>query len=81
MKTIAATEANRRFSAILKAVRAGETVTVTSHGQPVATIAPPDRRLAELEEARRRLFARLDSQPARNLGRMTRDEIYDADAE
>jgi prevent-host-death family protein len=40
MKTVTAAEANRRFSKILREVRAGETVLVTSHGEPVATIAP-----------------------------------------
>jgi prevent-host-death family protein len=40
MKTVSAAEANRQFSRILREVRAGETVLVTSRGEPVAKIVP-----------------------------------------
>ncbi len=45
MKTVSAAEANRHFSKILRDVRAGETVIVTSRGEPVAQIrsAEPHR--------------------------------------
>ena len=39
-------EANQRFSKAMKAVRAGEEVTLTERGKPVAVIAPlrrPDK--------------------------------------
>eukprot|EP01037_Dinobryon_pediforme_P022129 gene22129-23184_t len=42
MKTVSAAEANRQFSKLLREVAAGETIEITSHGQPVAKISPPD---------------------------------------
>lgn len=44
MRTISATEASRRFSDMLDAVAAGETVTVTRGGQPIAEISPARHR-------------------------------------
>lgn len=38
MKTIPTTEAKARLNALLAEVAAGETVTITSHGQPVAVL-------------------------------------------
>lgn len=43
MRTINATEASRRFSDLLDAVEAGETVTVTRGNRPVAEIRPARR--------------------------------------
>ena len=39
-QTISAADANRRFSELLRTVRAGKTVVVTSHGKPVAQLIP-----------------------------------------
>lgn len=81
MKTITASEANRNFSKLLGEVERGETVTITSHGTPVARMVPANDEAAEetkrMDAARDRLLARLRSQPARNLGSWTRDELYD----
>jgi prevent-host-death family protein len=77
MKTVSAAEANRHFSKILRDVRAGETVLVTSRGEPVAKIIPADAGKPDRTEALERLFARLDSQPALGLPRICRDELYD----
>lgn len=78
MKTVTAAEANRQFSKILRAVRAGETVLVTSHGELVATIAPAKGEDAERAEAKRRLMERLRSQPALDIPiTWTRDDLYD----
>ncbi len=77
MKFVSAADANRQFSKILRQVRDGETVVVTSHGEPVAKIVPAGRDIAEREEAMTRLFARLDAQPVLNLPRISRDELYD----
>ena len=44
MRTVTATEASRRFSELLDAIEAGETVTVTRGNQPVAEIRPARRR-------------------------------------
>lgn len=78
MKTVSAADANRHFSRILREVDAGQTVVVTSRGRPVAEIRP----IAPTEDTNRKAaweahFARLDAQPALNLGRFNRDEVYD----
>ena len=80
MRTVTAADANRYFSKLLKDVKGGETVVVTSHGQPVARIEPVPCDVVEKArraEAMRELLEHLRSQPALNLGRITRDEIYD----
>lgn len=43
MRTITATEASRRFSDLLDAVEAGESVTVTRGNRPIAEIRPARR--------------------------------------
>ena len=76
-KAVSAADANRRFSELLRAVKRGRSVIVTSHGKPVAKIAPfvEDERAAA--GARSALFARLRTERAVNGGRWTRDELYD----
>lgn len=84
-RTISAAEANRSFSRLLRAVREGDSFTVTSHGQPVARIVP----CADGEEAertRRReawhaFIEELRARPAMDppIGPWTRDELYDRD--
>ena len=39
-EAVSSADANRRFSEILRKVRDGRSVTVTSHGKPVARIVP-----------------------------------------
>ena len=73
---VSASEANRSFSRILREVEAGATITVTSHGRPVARIVPVEIEDAN-SEARDRLMARLRSQPIQVIGPWTRDELYD----
>jgi prevent-host-death family protein len=76
-KAVSAADANRRFSELLRTVKQGRSVVVTSHGKPVATISPvvKDNRVAE--GARAALFARLRRERVVNAGRWTRDELYD----
>src|SRR5439155_2781497 len=76
-KAVSAADANRRFSELLRTVKKGRSVVVTSHGKPVARITPvvEDERAAE--GARSALFARLRTERAVNAGRWTRDELYD----
>ena len=76
-ETVSAAEANRQFSTLLRGVRDGNSYVVTSHGRPVAKLVPVDEEAIAREQARERLFARLRSQPVRNIGRWTRDELYD----
>ena len=75
-KAVSASEANRRFSHLLREVREGHTFIVTSHGKPVARITPHTKETAS-EKAREAFFRRLESQPIRNIGRWTRDELYE----
>ena len=76
-KAVSAADANRRFSELLRIVKKGRSVLVTSHGKPVARVTPviEDERAAEA--ARSALFARLRKGRAGNAGRWTRDELYD----
>lgn len=75
-KSVSAADANRNFSKLLAGVRRGKSYIVTSHGQPVARICPiedPDARSAAIEA----LFKRLDQQPVQDIGKWTRDELYE----
>ena len=74
-KAISASDANRRFSQVLREVREGRTYVVTSHGRPVARISPAleqDRSKAKAE-----LLAHLAVQPIRRVGGWKRDDLYD----
>jgi prevent-host-death family protein len=78
MKTVTAADANRQFSKLLRDVEEGQEVTITSHGRPVARIVPAsDKTREQRQAAKKLLLERLRSQPALNLPRVTRDEIYD----
>nr|WP_322768953.1 type II toxin-antitoxin system prevent-host-death family antitoxin [Frankia sp. Cr1] len=44
MRTITATEASRRFSDLLDAIEAGETIIITRGNHPVAEIGPARRK-------------------------------------
>jgi prevent-host-death family protein len=74
-KAISAAEANRKFSALLRGVREGHSYVVTSHGRPVARIEPIQER--SRSKAKEKLLAHLKAQPVQNIGRWTRDELYD----
>jgi prevent-host-death family protein len=76
-KAISAADANRRFSELLRTVRKGKTVVVTSHGRPVARIVPMTERDQTGRGARTALFARLRAQPVVDIGRWSRDELYE----
>ena len=76
-EAVSAAEANRNFSAILRGVREGQSYLVTSHGRPVARIVPTTRQLDLTAAARNALLARLESQPLVDIGRWSRDELYE----
>jgi prevent-host-death family protein len=76
-KTISAADANRSFSQVLREVREGDSYVVTSHGKPVARIVPAGTSDEARRLARERLFARLEAQPVRDVGKWTRDELYE----
>jgi prevent-host-death family protein len=75
--TVSAAEANRQFSRILRAVESGETVIVTSHGRPVARICPVDEDSERRRVSLQHLLDRLATQPAMNLAKTTREEMYE----
>jgi prevent-host-death family protein len=76
-KAVSAADANRRFSELLRTVKTGRSVVVTSHGKPVARISPVIENDRAVEGARSALVARLRRERAVNAGRWTRDELYD----
>lgn len=76
-EAVSAADANRNFSSILRSVREGQSFVVTSHGRPVARIIPADKPDDTAVDARAALFARLRSQPVTNIGRWTREELYE----
>ena len=80
--TVSATEANRSFSKLLRAVRAGQRVTILSHGEPVAELGPPSVEKDD-REARMKALAELEAHWATLtpvvVGPWTRDELYERD--
>ncbi|CAA6606372.1 Prevent-host-death family protein [Rhodospirillaceae bacterium LM-1] len=78
MRNVSAAEANRHFSKLLRDVQSGETLTVTSHGRPVAVIQPMDSKSAGREAAKKRLLQHLTQQKPMGRG-FRRDELYDED--
>jgi prevent-host-death family protein len=77
-ETVSAADANRSFSRILRTVRGGRSVVVTSHGRPVARIAPVEERNGRATQpARAALLARLRTQRVVDAGRWRRDELYE----
>ncbi len=76
-KTISAADANRRFSELLRTVKKGQSVVVTSHGKPVAKISPIVEDNRVVDGARSVLLARLRRERVVNVGRWTRDELYE----
>jgi len=76
-KFVSAADANRNFSQILQKVRRGRSFVVTSHGKPVARIVPITESDAVASSAWNALLERLGSQPVVDIGRWTRDELYE----
>ena len=76
-KAVSAADANRNFSQLLQGVRRGRSYVVTSHGKPVAKIVPVSEGDAVASSAWTTLLARLRSQPVVDIGRWTRDELYE----
>ena len=75
---ISAAEANRAFSRLLREVREeGRRFVVTSHGEQVAQIGPCSAAETGRKSAREALLARLVAQPVQDIGRWSRDELYE----
>jgi prevent-host-death family protein len=76
-RSISAAEANRHFSRVLREVRDGLSYVVTSHGEPVARIVPATGEDPVRSKAMDALLARLRTRAAIDIGKWTRDELYD----
>ena len=76
-KMVSAADANRRFSELLRGVRQGRSFVVTTHGKPVAKLVPAGKDDTTATGARRALLARLRAEPIVEIGRWTRDELYE----
>lgn len=78
MKTVSMTEANRSFSKIAHRAAKGEVIGLTVRGKVIARIVPEgDYNDLALAIRRREHIERLRQQPAMNLPKVTRDEMYD----
>ena len=81
MRSVTAAEANRSSSKLLSEVKRGETVTITSHGAPIAKLVPfldasePERR----EKAKQALLDRWATLTPWTADRWTRDDLYEDD--
>ncbi len=77
-QTVTATEANRSFSRLLRAVRNGARIEVTAYGEVVAVLAAPE---VSLEERTRRAAAfralrrHLESVTPVTVGPWNRDDL------
>ena len=76
-KLISAADANRRFSEVLRDVKDGQSYVVTSHGRPVARIAPIEHGRKTTGSARTVLLGRLRSERVVDVGRWKRDDLYE----
>jgi prevent-host-death family protein len=74
-RAISASEANQRFSELLREVAEGESFTVTSRGRPVARVVPVDREGEK--RAVKRLVGRLRRLPIRHSGPWSRGDLYE----
>ncbi|MDR2212759.1 MAG: type II toxin-antitoxin system prevent-host-death family antitoxin [Pseudomonadales bacterium] len=77
---ISAADANRNFSVVLREVREGASYVVTNYGKPVARIVPAGRNAAITSTARELLLRRLATQDVSDVGRWSRDELYEDEA-
>jgi len=78
-ETISVADAKRRFSSLLREVRAGRSYVMTSHGKPVARIVPAGKHENVAAGARTALLSRLKKQPVVQDTGWTRDEFYECD--
>jgi prevent-host-death family protein len=80
-ETVSAADANRRFSRLLRGVREGRSYLVTAHGRPIARLVPAEEGDAEERRVREAalcaLLERVAKQPVIDIGRWTRDELYE----
>ena len=74
-RAITASDANQRFSELLRDVAAGESFTVLSRGRAVARVVPIDK--ADQQKSVAGLLTLLRAQPMRHYEGWTRDNLYE----
>ena len=74
-RAISASDANQRFSELLRDVAEGESFTVMSRGRAVARVLPVDR-VAE-QRSIDRLLQFVGTLPVRHSGAWSRDDLYE----
>lgn len=74
-RAISASEANQRFSELLRDVAEGESFTVMSRGRPVARVLPVDRH--KEHQAVTRLLDFVSNLPVRRAGKWAREDLYE----
>jgi prevent-host-death family protein len=78
MKTVTMTEANRSFAKIAHRAAKGEVIGLTVRGKVIARLVPEgDYNDLAVAIRRREHMERLRQQPAMNLPKVTRDEMYE----
>ena len=75
-RAITASDANQRFSELLREVQDGETFVVTSRGRPVAKMVPVDD-LDRQAPAIDALLAHVETLPRRSLSGWSRADLYE----
>lgn len=73
---LTAADANRRFSEVLRGVKAGQSYVVTSQGRVVARIAPAEDSEIRAASAKAALLARLRLEKTIKIGRWSRQGLY-----
>lgn len=78
-RLITATEANQRFSEMLRDVQSGESFVVTSRGKPVAKLVPIDEAAMIAEQSKKigALLEYVETLPRMNAGPWKREDLYD----
>lgn len=76
-QTISATEANQRFSELLRRVSAGESFTILSRGRPVAEVRPVAPDLQAQGAAVRAMLDELKKLPKLSAHGWTRESLYE----
>jgi prevent-host-death family protein len=74
-RAISASEANQRFSELLRDVAEGESFTVMSRGRAVARVLPVDR--AQEQRSVAQLLGFVANLPIRHSGNWSRADLYE----
>lgn len=74
-RAISASEANQRFSELLREVAEGKSFTVTSRGRPVARVLPVEP--GGQRQAVKNLLDFVRALPVRHSGAWSRDDLYE----